>query len=95
MSAVINNLKLSISSSKISPDIIEGFFILIINNKHTKSILSILQFLLGASATSINIPNYSSYQRINNLNTNNKSDKNKIEIEIKLEDKINKEKSIY
>lgn len=37
MSVVVNNLKLSMSSSKISLNIIEGFSILAIDNEHARN----------------------------------------------------------
>ena len=58
MSAVISNLKLSIFSSMISPDAIEGFSILTINNEHARS-APILQSILKASAGSIGVSSYS------------------------------------
>ena len=60
MSAVISNLKLSISSSKISLDIMEGFSMSTIDNKYTRSTPN-LQPILRASAGSISIPSHSSY----------------------------------
>ena len=59
MSAVISNPKLSMSSSKISPNAIEGFSILTIDNKYAKS-APILQSIVRASATSIDISSHSS-----------------------------------
>ncbi len=59
MSAVISNLKLSISSFKISLDVIEGFSILTIDNKYVKS-APILQSILRASTSSIGVPSHSS-----------------------------------
>ena len=60
MSTVISNPKLSISSSKISPDAIEGFFMLTIDNKHARSAL-ILQSILTVSTSSIGISSHSFY----------------------------------
>ena len=41
ISSIVSNPKCSISSSKISPNIIEEFFVLTINNKYTKSLLTL------------------------------------------------------
>lgn len=38
MSAIVSNSKLNIFSSKINPDIIEGYSMLIIDNKYAKSV---------------------------------------------------------
>ena len=88
MSAVIINLKLSMSSSKISLDAMEGFSMLTINNKYTRS-APILQFIFKTSANSIGILSHSSCWGIENPNANNESNKSKVEIRIKLEDKMN------
>lgn len=86
--AVVSNPKLSMAISKISPDIIERFFILTINNKHAKNV-SILQSLLRVLANSIGISNHSFCWGVENLDSNNVSNKNEVEKKIKLEDKIN------
>ena len=57
MSVVVSNLKLNMSSSKISLDTIKGFFISTINNKHAKSAF-ILQFIFRPSAGSIDISSH-------------------------------------
>lgn len=57
MSAVISNPKLSMASSTISPDTIEGFFMLTIDNKYAKS-APIIRFLLRTSAGSIGVTNH-------------------------------------
>lgn len=88
MSAVINNLKLSISSLKISLNAIKEFSILIINNKTTKSV-SILQFLFRTLTNNIGILSHSFYWKIENVNINNESDKNEARKKIKSEDEIN------
>ncbi len=88
MSAVICNLKLSISSFKISLDVIERFFILTIDNKYTKNV-PILQFILRASAGSIGFPSYFFRQKIENLDANNNRNENEAEIRIELEDEMN------
>lgn len=54
MSIVVNNSKLNIFNSKISPNIMKRFFILIIDNKYAKSAL-ILQFLFKISTNNIDI----------------------------------------
>lgn len=54
MTAVVSNLKLCMSSHKISLNAIEGFFILTIDNKHARN-MPILQFILRVSAGSISI----------------------------------------
>lgn len=90
MSIIVNNPKLSMSSSKISLDIMEGFFILTIDNEYAKSAL-ILQSLLKASADSIGISCYSSCWRVKNLNSNIESDKSELEVSIKLEDEMNQD----
>lgn len=59
ISAVINNLKLSIANSKISPNAIKGFSILTIDNEHAKN-APILRFLLRVLAGSIGVPSHSS-----------------------------------
>lgn len=87
MTAVVSNSKLIISSSKISPNVIERFFILTINNKYTRSAL-ILQFILRALAGSIGVSGIF-YQGVKKPDANNKSNESETEIEIKLEDKIN------
>lgn len=59
INVVVNNLKLSMSISKINLDTIKRFSISTINNEYTKSI-SILQSLLRALADSIVVLYYSS-----------------------------------
>lgn len=88
MSAVVSNPKLSMASSKISPDTIEGFFILTIDNKHAKN-APILRSLLRASAGSIGIPSHSSCWGVENPDGNNISDKSEAEEGIKVEDEMN------
>lgn len=39
ISIIVKNLKLSMASSKIGLNVIKGFFILTINNKHFKNML--------------------------------------------------------
>lgn len=85
---VVSNLKLNIASFKINSNVIEEFFMLTIDNKYAKNAL-ILQFLLGALASSIAVPGHFFYWRVENPNSNNVSNKNKVEKEIKLEDKMN------
>lgn len=91
---VVSNPKFSIVNSKISLNIIARFLILIINNKYSKN-APILQFLLNVSTGSKGISCYFFCWKIENLNGSYKSDKNKIEEENKLEDKINWNKLIY
>lgn len=93
MTAVVSNPKLSMSSHKISLNIIERFFILMIDNKHARN-MPILQSILRVSAGSINILCYSYCSRVENPDANNKRDESKVEIEIELEDKINRNKLI-
>lgn len=88
MSAVVSNLKVSMFSSKISPDVVEKSSILIINNKYIKSV-PILQFLLRVLANNIGISSLFSCWKMKNPDANNKNDKNKAEIAIELEDEIN------
>ena len=93
MSAIISNLKLNMSSSKISSDAIKGFSMLTINNKHAKN-APILQFTLRASAGIIGIPSHSSCWGIENPDANNESNENQAETRIELEDEINQDKLI-
>lgn len=88
ISAIINNPKLSIASSKISPDTTKGFFMLIIDNKHVKNML-IPQFLPRILASSIEILSHSFCWKMKNPDSNNKSNKNKAKKRIELKDKIN------
>lgn len=88
ISVIASNPKLDMSSSKISPCIIEKFSMLIIDNKHAKNV-SILLFLLRTSANNISVSSHPLYRGIENLDGNNKSDKNETEVEIEFEDKIN------
>ena len=60
MNTVVSNPKLSMSSSKISSDIMEGFFILTIDNEYARN-TSILQYILRVLAGSIGVSSYSSY----------------------------------
>ena len=57
MSVVISNPKLSMSSSKISPNAIKGFSMLTIDNKHTRS-APILRSILRASANNIGVSSH-------------------------------------
>lgn len=95
ISVVVSNLKLSVSSSKISPNVIEGFSILTIDNKHIKS-APILQSLLRALAHSIDILSHSFCWGIENLDGNIESDKNEVEeARIELEDEMNQDVLIH
>lgn len=69
---IINHLKLSMSSSMISPAIMKKYFILIINNKYVRS-MPILRSLYKILANNIGILNQFFYQEIKNLNANNKN----------------------
>lgn len=88
MSTIVSNPKLSMSSSKISLDIIERFFILTIDNKHARS-APILQSILRTSVNSIDVPSHSFCQEIENPDINNKNDESEIETRIEFEDEIN------
>ena len=57
ISAVISNPKLHMSNFKISLNAMKRFFILTINNKHTRNAL-ILQSILRASISSIGVPSH-------------------------------------
>ncbi len=94
MSAVVSNPKLSIFSSKISLDIMEGFFISTIDNKYIKSAL-ILQSILRASADSIDIPSHSCCWGVENPDANNKSNESEVETRIQLKDEMNQNKLIH
>lgn len=87
MSVVVSNLKLSVSSSKISLNIMKRFSISIIDNKHIKN-MSILRFLLGLLAGSIVVHSHFSCWKIENCDINNESNKNKTETRLKIKDKI-------
>ena len=93
ISAVISNLKLSISSSKISPDAMEGFFMLTINNKYARS-APILQSLLRALTGSIGIPSHFFHLEVENLDANNKSNESEAKTRIELKDEMNRNKLI-
>ncbi len=58
MSTIVSNPKLSISSSKISLDTMEGFSMSTIDNKHARS-APILRSILGALAGSIGVSSHS------------------------------------
>ena len=88
MNAVISNPKFSTSSSKISPNAMEGFSMSIIDNKYARS-MPILRFILRVLASSIGVPSHSSCWGMENPNINNESNKSKSEIGIKLEDEMN------
>lgn len=88
MSPIISNSKLSMASSKICLDVIEGFSKLTIDNKYTKSVF-ILQFLLKASTSNIGAFNYFFCWRDENPDGNNVSNKSKTEEKIKHGNKIN------
>lgn len=88
MSAVVSNPKLRMSSSKISPDVIERFSILTIENEYARSVL-ILQSIFKASASNIGIPNNFFCLELENSDTNNKNNENEAKTRIELEDKIN------
>lgn len=88
INAVVSNSKLSISSSKIILDIMKRFFILIIDNKYARSIF-IFQSLLGTLVCSLNIFCYSFHLGVKNLDDNDKTNKSKAKVRIRLKDKIN------
>lgn len=94
INVIISNLKLIIFISKIGSDIIKFFSILTIINKYARSV-SILQFSFSVSANNIDITTYFSYLEIENLDENNKSNKNEIKIKIQLNNKINQDEFIY
>ena len=75
ISTIVNNPKLSISSSKISLDAMEGLSMSTINNKYTKN-MPILQFILRTSPSSIGIPSHFSCWKVENLDANNESNEN-------------------
>lgn len=87
MSAVVSNLKLSITNFKISPDAIKRFSVLIIDNKNTKN-SPILQYLLRALANSIDILSHYFCWKVKNFDGNNISNKNEAKEEIELKKKI-------
>lgn len=58
ISLVVSNTKFNMTSFKISWDTIEGFFLLIIDNKYAKNI-SILWFLFRVLANSKNVSSHS------------------------------------
>lgn len=78
---------------RLSLDAMERFFISIINNKHVRS-TSILQSLLRASAGSIDVPTHSSNWEVKNPHDSNESDVSRADTGIKIQDEINKNKSI-
>ena len=92
MSAVISNPKLSMSSSKISPDAMEGFSMSTIDNKHARS-APILRSILRASAGSIGVPSHSSRWGVENPDANN-DDESEAETGIELEDEMNQDELI-
>lgn len=57
ISAVVNNLKLSISSLKICLDAMEEFYLSTIDNEYVRN-ASIFQFLLKISTSSIGVISY-------------------------------------
>ena len=93
MSVVISNQKLSMSSSKISPNAIEGFSMSTIDNKHARS-THILQSILRALSGSINVLSHFFCWEVENLDVNNESNESKAETKIELEDEINRDKLI-
>lgn len=68
-------------NSRICLDITKEFSILTIGNKNAKNVL-ILQSLLRVSNCSIGIPKNFSYEKVENLDNNNKSDKSDVKIKI-------------
>lgn len=72
-------------NSKISLNTIERFSILTIDNKYTRSV----QSLFRASINNIDIPSSFFCQGMKILDNNDKNNKSEIELEIKLEDKMN------
>lgn len=90
ISTIVSNSKLSIVSSKISPDKIEGFYILTIDNKHAKSV-PIPQFSLRALVSNIGISSHFFCWGVKNIDNNNVSDKSEAVKGIELEDKINQD----
>lgn len=60
INAIVNNPKVNIYSFKISSDVIEEFFILIIDNQYIKN-APILRSLLGALVGSKSVFSYFSY----------------------------------
>lgn len=93
ISVVVSNLKLSISSSKISPNIMKEFSMPTIDNKYARNV-SILQSLLKVSIGSISISNHSFCWKIENFDTHNESNKSEIKTRIKLKNKMNQDKLI-
>lgn len=93
ISAVVNNQKFSMSSSKISLDAMKRFSILTINNKHTRS-MPILQSIFRVLASSIGVLSHSFCWGIKNPDANNESNKNKAETRIELGNKLNQDKLI-